>query len=85
MINVAEDKRKLLQAVDLAGIGNLLEYLKVKAIITCEERDRIIVFLIISSLFLRDIIEAKMMCWSGQPVRTQPCHCPTSLMKLMFL
>lgn len=39
---MAEDKKKLLQAVDLAGIGNLLEDLIVKGIITCEERDRII-------------------------------------------
>lgn len=39
---MAEDKRKQLQAVDLIGIGNLLEDLIVKDIITCEERDRII-------------------------------------------
>lgn len=39
---MAEDKRKQLQAVDLVGIGNLLEDLIVKDIITCEERDRII-------------------------------------------
>lgn len=39
---MAEDKKKLLQAVDLVGIGNLLEDLIVKDIITCEERDRII-------------------------------------------
>ena len=39
---MAEEKRKQLQAVDLVGIGNLLEDLIVKDIITCEERDRII-------------------------------------------
>lgn len=39
---MAEDKKKQLQAVDLVGIGNLLEDLIVKDIVTCEERDRII-------------------------------------------
>lgn len=39
---MAEEKRKQLQAVDLVGIGNLLEDLTVKDIIICEERDRII-------------------------------------------
>lgn len=39
---MAEDKGRQLQAVDLVGIGNLLEDLIVKDIITCEERDRII-------------------------------------------
>ncbi len=36
---VAEKKK--LNPVDLAGIGNLLEYLVVAVNITCEERDRI--------------------------------------------
>jgi hypothetical protein len=40
--DVAEDKKTQLHLVDLAGIGNLLENLIVKDIITCEERDRII-------------------------------------------
>ena len=35
-------KKAQLHLVDLAGIGNLLENLIVKDIITCEERDRII-------------------------------------------
>lgn len=39
---MAEDKKTQLHPVDLAGIGNLLEDLIVKDIITCEERDRII-------------------------------------------
>lgn len=39
---MAEDKKTQLHLVDLAGIGNLLENLIVKDIITCEERDRII-------------------------------------------
>lgn len=39
---MAEDKKTQLHLVDLAGIGNLLEDLIVKDIITCEERDRII-------------------------------------------
>lgn len=39
---MAEDKRTQLRSVDLVGIGNLLEDLIVKDIITCEERDRII-------------------------------------------
>ena len=38
---MAEDKSKLLQPVDLVGIGNLLEDLIVKDVISCEERDRI--------------------------------------------
>lgn len=42
MSDVAEDKKTQLHLVDLAGIGNLLENLIVKDIITCEERDRII-------------------------------------------
>ena len=39
---MAEDKKTQLHPVDLVGIGNLLEDLIVKDIITCEERDRII-------------------------------------------
>lgn len=39
---MAEDKGKQLQPVDLVGIGNLLEDLIVKDVISCEERDRII-------------------------------------------
>lgn len=39
---MAEDKKSQLHLVDLTGIGNLLENLIVKDIITCEERDRII-------------------------------------------
>lgn len=39
---MAEDKKTQLHPVDMVGIGNLLEYLIVKDIITCEERDRII-------------------------------------------
>lgn len=39
---MAEEKKTQLHLVDLAGIGNLLEDLIVKDIITCEERDRII-------------------------------------------
>lgn len=39
---MSEDKKKLLQTIDLARVGNLLEDLIVKDIITCEERDRII-------------------------------------------
>lgn len=39
---MAEDKNKQLHPVDLVGVGNLLEDLIVKDIITCEERDRII-------------------------------------------
>ena len=42
MGDVAEDKKTQIHLVDLAGIGNLLENLIVKDIITCEERDRII-------------------------------------------
>lgn len=42
MSDVAEDKKTQLHPVDLVGIGNLLEDLIVKDIITCEERDRII-------------------------------------------
>ena len=42
MSDVAEDKKTQLHPVDLVGIGNLLEDLIVKVIITCEERDRII-------------------------------------------
>ena len=42
MSDVAEEKKTQLHLVDLAGIGNLLEDLIVKDIITCEERDRII-------------------------------------------
>ena len=34
-------EKKKLNPVDLAGIGNLLEYLVVAVNITCEERDRI--------------------------------------------
>lgn len=39
---MAEDRKKKIQPVDMAGIGNLLEHLVAKDIITCEERDRII-------------------------------------------
>lgn len=39
---MAEDKDKQLQPVDLVSIGNLLEDLIVKDVISCEERDRII-------------------------------------------
>lgn len=39
---MAEEKKKQLQAVDLVGIGSLLEDLIVKDVISCEERDRII-------------------------------------------
>lgn len=39
---MAEDKDKQLQPIDLVGIGNLLEGLIVKDVISCEERDRII-------------------------------------------
>ena len=39
---MAEDRKKKIQPVDMGGIGNLLEHLVVKDIITCEERDRII-------------------------------------------
>lgn len=39
---MAEDKKTQIHLVDLVGIGNLLEDLIVKGIITCEERDRII-------------------------------------------
>lgn len=39
---MAEDKKTQLHPVDLVGIGNLLEDLIVKDIVTCEERDRII-------------------------------------------
>lgn len=39
---MAEDKDKQLQLVGLVGIGNLLEDLIVKDVISCEERDRII-------------------------------------------
>lgn len=39
---MAEDKKKKIQPVDMVGIGNLLEHLVAKDIITCEERDRII-------------------------------------------
>lgn len=39
---MAEDKDKQFQPVDLVGIGNLLEDLIVKDVISCEERDRII-------------------------------------------
>ena len=42
MSDVAEDKKTQLHPVDLVGIGNLLEDLIVKDIVTCEERDRII-------------------------------------------
>ena len=42
MSDVAEDKKTQLHPVDLVGIGNLLEDLIVKDIITCEERDKII-------------------------------------------
>lgn len=42
MSDVSEDKKTQLHPVDLVGIGNLLEDLIVKDIITCEERDRII-------------------------------------------
>lgn len=44
---MAEDKDKQLQPVDLVGIGNLLEDLIVKDVISCEERDRIIQRIII--------------------------------------
>ena len=44
---MAEDKGKQLQPVDLVGIGNLLEDLIVKDVISCEERDRIIQRIII--------------------------------------
>lgn len=37
-----EDDKKKLQLVDLAGTGNLLEYLVAKDAISCEKRDRII-------------------------------------------
>ncbi len=36
------DEEKKLQPVDLVGIGNLLEALVAEGVITCEERDRII-------------------------------------------
>lgn len=39
---MAEDKKKKIQPIDMVGIGNLLEHLVVKDIITCEEQDRII-------------------------------------------
>lgn len=39
---MAEDKKIQLHPVDLVGIGNLLEDLIIKDVITCEERDRII-------------------------------------------
>lgn len=39
---MAEDKKTQIHLVDLVGIGNLLEDLIVKGIITCEKRDRII-------------------------------------------
>ncbi len=39
---MADDKKKKLQLVDLAGIGNLLEHLVAEGTVTCEERDRII-------------------------------------------
>lgn len=39
---MGEEKKTQLHPVDLAGIGNLLEDLIVKDIITCEERDKII-------------------------------------------
>lgn len=42
MNNVADDKKKKLQLVDLLGIGNLLEHLVAEDGITCDERDRII-------------------------------------------
>ena len=66
---MAEDKGKQLQLVDLVGIGNLLEDLIVKDVISCEERDRIIQRIIVDQgtqiirfLFLQDISAAKMMC-----------------------
>lgn len=39
---MADDKKEKLQLVDLAGIGNLSEYLVAEGAISCEERDRII-------------------------------------------
>lgn len=39
---MADDKKKKLQLVDLAGIGNLLEHLIAEDAISCDERDRII-------------------------------------------
>lgn len=39
---MADDKKKKLQLVDLAGIGNLLEHLVAEDAISCDERDRII-------------------------------------------
>lgn len=42
MRDVADDKKKKLQLVDLAGIGNLLEHLVAENAISCDERDRII-------------------------------------------
>lgn len=39
---MADDQKKKLHPVDLAGIGNLLEHLIAEEVITCEERDRII-------------------------------------------
>lgn len=39
---MADDKKEKLQLVDLAGIGNLLEYLVAENAISCKERDKII-------------------------------------------
>ncbi len=39
---MTENKKTQLHPVDLVGIGNFLEDLIVKDVITCEERDRII-------------------------------------------
>lgn len=43
---MAEDKKTQLHPVDLVGLGNLLEDLIVKDIITCEEWDRIIQWIV---------------------------------------
>ena len=39
---MADERKKKLQLVDLAGIGNLLEHLVAEDAISCDERDRII-------------------------------------------
>lgn len=58
---MAEDKGKQLQPVDLVGVGNLLEDLIVKDVISCEERDRIIQRIIMD----QDIPDYKLSILAG--------------------
>ena len=48
MIDVADDVKKKLHAVDLVGVGNLLAHLVAEDIITCDEMDKIIRHILIT-------------------------------------